>query len=112
MRNRIYISGKITGTTDYMERFNNAEQYLKNRGFSPVNHAKVNSMMPTDTTYEEYMLMSFAMLETCNSIYMLDGWENSKGARMEHERSIEKGIRIYYQPPAWKTKMYNLFITR
>lgn len=112
MRNRIYISGKITDTTDYMERFRKAEEYLASRGFSPVNPARVNAMMPEDTTYEEYMIVSFAMIETCNSIYMLDGWENSNGARLEHEKAKEKGIEIIYQIPSWKVRMYNTFMSR
>ena len=32
----------------------------------------VNAMLPEDTTYDEYMAMSFAMLDMCDSIYMLD----------------------------------------
>lgn len=95
---RIYISGAITGTTDYMERFAEAEKELTEQGYSVVNPAKVNSMLPADTTtYEDYMIMSFAMLSTCESIYMLNGWEKSKGANMEREKAIENGIKIIYQ---------------
>lgn len=39
---KIYISGPITGTDNYMERFEKAENGLKALGVSVVNPAKVN----------------------------------------------------------------------
>lgn len=81
---KIYISGAITGTDDYMDRFADAEEKLKKEGHSVINPAAVNSMMPADTTYEEYMKMSLTMLGMCGAIYMLKGWENSRGANREY----------------------------
>lgn len=92
---RIYISGKITGTTDYMQRFSAAERKLKARGLSVVNPAKVNGMMPEDMTWEEYMKMSFCMLELCDAIYMLPGWEDSTGAILEHHRAVKNDMIIF-----------------
>lgn len=70
--NRVYISGPITGIDDYMERFSNAEAYLKCAGFSVVNPAKVLSQMPADTmSYEEYMEMSMMMLSMCSIYFCL-----------------------------------------
>ena len=92
----VYISGQISETDDYMERFEEAEKELKSRGFSVINPAKVNSMMPKETTYDQYMQLSFAMLDCADRIYMMDGWEKSRGARMEHDRAKEKGMEIRY----------------
>ena len=39
----IYISGPITGTSDYMERFEKAEKELIENGYSVINPAKVNA---------------------------------------------------------------------
>lgn len=111
-KEKIYISGPITGTQDYMTKFSMAHLNLARKGYSVVNPAMVNAMLPEDTTYEEYMSMSFAMLDLCDSIYLLDGWENSKGAKMEFERAKEKGMNIYYQTAEWKQRMYNTFVTR
>ena len=44
----IYISGPITGTPDYMERFEKAEKELTENGYSVINPAKVNAMLPQD----------------------------------------------------------------
>lgn len=73
---KIYISGKITGTTDYMQRFESAEKALSN--YTVINPAKVNAQLPKETVWEEYMKMSMCMLEMCNAIYMLKGWEVAK----------------------------------
>lgn len=81
---KIYISGAITGTDDYMDRFADAEEKPKKEGHSVINPAAVNSMMPADTTYEEYMEMSLTMLDMCGAIYMLKGWEKSCGANREY----------------------------
>ena len=43
---KIYISGAITGTDDYMERFEKAEKELTDKGYSVLNPAKVNAQLP------------------------------------------------------------------
>lgn len=92
---RIYISGKITGTTDYMERFAAAEKYLIEKGHTVVNPAKVNGMMPEDMTWKEYMKMSLCMLQLCSAIYMLPGWEDSPGAILEHHEAVKMDMLIF-----------------
>ena len=81
---RVYLSGAITGTDDYMERFAKAERELTEQGYSVVNPAKVNAQLPEDTTYEEYMKMSFCLLSLCDVAYFLNGWRNSNGANREY----------------------------
>lgn len=109
---RIYISGAITGTDDYLKRFAEAEADLTAKGYSVINPAKVNEQMPKETTYDEYMKMSMCMLEMCDSIYMLSGWQKSKGANMELNRAKELNLSIAYQEADWRTKMLNVFMTR
>ena len=94
---RIYISGAITGTNDFMERFQKAEEKLKEAGHMVYNPARANSYMPDGTSYEEYMKVSFCLLDLADTIYMLKGWENSKGARRELEYAKEKGKAIIFE---------------
>lgn len=94
---KIYISGKITGTDDYIVRFKEAELELKRRGYTVVNPAAVNAELPEDTTWEEYMEMSKVMLGMCDEVYMLEGWEDSKGACIEFGIASKKGMKITYQ---------------
>ena len=81
---KIYISGAITGTDDYMERFAKAEKKVTEQGYSVVNPAKVNAQLPEDTSYEEYMKMCFCMLDMCDEIFMLKGWSKSCGSNREY----------------------------
>lgn len=94
---KIYISGAITGTDDYMERFAKAEKELTEKGYSVVNPAKVNAQLPEDTTYEEYMKMSFCMLDMCEAIFMMRGWEKSCGANRELGYALAKDMIIMYE---------------
>ena len=91
---KVYISGPITGTNDYMERFNNAQKRIESRGHSVINPALVNSNLPKDTTYDEYMSMSFTMLDMCEAIYLLNGFNKSIGALKEIERAKENNLLI------------------
>ena len=94
---KVYISGAINGTDDYMERFAKAEKELTEQGYSVVNPAKVNAQLPEDTSYEEYMKMCFCMLDMCDSIYLLKGFEKSCGANREYGYALAKDMTIMYE---------------
>lgn len=93
---RVYISGAITGTTDYMERFEMAESKLLSLGYEVVNPSTILSHIPTTSTHDEYMHISYALMDICNAIYMMDGWEKSKGANLEHDYAIDKEMNFVY----------------
>lgn len=110
---KIYISGAITNNPNYKEDFERAEDYLQREypNDEIINPALVNSFLPKSTTYEEYMKMCFCMLDMADSVFMLDGWEKSKGAKMEFERAVKNGLKIIYQAlPEWQQKIYNTFV--
>lgn len=93
----IYISGKITGTDDYLQRFERAEKHLNTMNIIDViNPAKVNSYLP-ELSYSQYIKMSLCMLEMCDTIYMLKNWENSIGAKLEWEYAKANNYKIMYE---------------
>lgn len=94
---KIYISGAISNTDDFMERFAKAEKELTEQGYSVVNPAKVNAQLPNDTNYEEYMKMCFCMIDICESIFMLQGWEKSCGANRELGYAMAKDMIIMHE---------------
>lgn len=91
---KIYISGAITGTDDYIYRFTRAHAKLEEQGHTVINPAMVNSFLPHCTTHEQYMKMSFCMLDMCDTIYLLEGWEKSMGANQEYGYALAKGYMI------------------
>lgn len=98
-REKIYISGPITGIDNYMERFEEVEKEMMAAGYIVINPAKVNKQLPPPphTSYEQYMKMSLVMLSDADEIYMMRGWERSKGARLEYEYASAMGKVIRKQ---------------
>lgn len=94
MKARIYISGPITGTDHYQEAFKKAEEELGKEGFETVNPASVFQALPDGMEYEEIMAVDLCLLNMCSSIYMLEGWEKSRGANREYGYALAKGMRI------------------
>ena len=53
--------------------------------------------MPDDFTHEDYMKISFALLDMCKTIYMLDGCKDSCGACQEYGYALAKGYSILFE---------------
>lgn len=90
MNKNIYIAGKITGLKNYKEIFEAAEIDLRERGFIPMNPARLNSGF----NHAEYMHICYSMIDVCDTVYLLLDWQESKGAVMEYEyaRKTHKDI--------------------
>lgn len=107
---KLYISGPITGTDDYMERFAAAQKELEDEGWSVVNPTLVNSDLPEDTEWEDYMRMAVCMLDMCETVYFLDGWKESRGANIEYGYALAKGKDIMLQEEMDETEESELEI--
>lgn len=92
---RIFISGPISNTDDYMERFEKAEINLKGQGYLPINPTKFSQhLLDAEFKWDEFMDVTIALLKQCRHIYMLPGWENSRGAIMEYRYAIEHKLIV------------------
>jgi nucleoside 2-deoxyribosyltransferase len=85
-----YISGKITGTDDYLERFAAAEEQLKTAGHVVINPAKMHSEWAEGVDYDELMLLCFKEIDLADGVYQLADWKDSKGACMEYGYAVAK----------------------
>ena len=94
---RVYISGKITGNSNYMEEFSRAQAYLEAKGHTVYNPAATCATLPLGTKYEEYMKIALTMLNMCDAIYMLLTWKDSNGAKIEYAKAMEKGMILLYE---------------
>ena len=91
---RIYISGPITGVQDFKEKFDQAEKHLKE---TYPNAEIINPTMivlPESCKHEDYMKIDFMLLDLCDAVYFMNGWEWSKGACMERGYAVAKDLII------------------
>lgn len=126
MNNKIYIAGKITGDIDYKAKFKNAQYLLEfarrdcpkfkqcrdclfyDRNY--VTTCRISSVFPNQleivnpiTFGVENRPWLFAMfycirrLLGCSYIYMLNDWEQSRGAKWEHWFAKLFNKQIIYQ---------------
>lgn len=90
----VYIAGKMTGVPNYnFDRFNTKETELTKKGWRVLNPAKIG-VLPD---YNMYWPINKAMLDGADAIYMLDGWEDSKGARKELFYAIKIGLPVIFE---------------
>ena len=90
----VYISGAITGTTDYEERFKAAEQQLREEGYDVMNPAAISALLPKGMPWSAYMEVMLPLMKYCDAIYLLKGWHQSSGARIELEYAIKLGLDV------------------
>ena len=88
---KIYIAGPMTGIPDFNRfSFNEAARLLSEKGHIVLNPA----VLPDGMKHEEYMTICLAMVEVCDTVMLLPGWEKSVGAQMEHKRARELGKEV------------------
>lgn len=89
LQSPVYISGPMTGLPDYNRGvFNAAAAKLRAIGYEVVNPAE----QPEQPSWEEYMRHDIKLMMGCQSIFLLPGWQNSRGARIEFQ--IAESLRF------------------
>jgi hypothetical protein len=92
---RIYISGPISRLKDNNKQsFINAKNKLLILGYEVKSPFDITE---SEMTYVEYMRFDIRALTFCDSIYMLNGWQDSKGARLEKLIAEAIGLKILYE---------------
>lgn len=77
----IYIAGPITGVDQYWRAFERAEDELIAHGFIPISPSR----LPVGLTEEQYARVNFASIDIADAVLFLPGWDESRGARLEHQ---------------------------
>ena len=102
----IYIAGRFVGinNAEIQQNINAAVQASRHiqllypNELCPVcPHANFGGLESMGAcTQDQIMNMCIALLDKCNAILMLPGWEDSRGAVRERDYAEEKGIHRFY----------------
>ena len=96
---KIYLSGKITGTFDYEQKFRQYEkivhsQYPHAEIVNPVLIGKSVEAKINNPTWWDYMKPCIRVLNTCTHIFLLPDWQESRGAKYELETAKSLGLTV------------------
>ena len=94
---KVYISGQISGL-EYEEaraRFDKAEDFLKGLGVDTVN--PMDNGLPEESTWIQHLCKDLELLHDCSHIYMIDGWQLSRGACIEYDFAVRTGKTVLFE---------------
>jgi hypothetical protein len=87
----VFLCGPMSGLPhNNYPAFNREARRLRAMGYHVENPAE--NRAPPGREWSEYMRMSISQLMTCDVVALLPGWEQSKGATLEHH--VAKGLGI------------------
>lgn len=108
---KVYIAGPMRGYERYnFPAFFEAEEYLKEHGYEPLNPARrdVEAGFDPGKTLEEqggltlkdFMRRDLPQLLECDAIFLLPGWQDSVGARLELRVARDCELQVLFHPLA------------
>lgn len=109
MKKTIYVAGPMRGLPEFnFPAFYAAETYLESMGWKVLSPARADNENGFDekatkeVTREmmtEFVMRDADMLTKSDAIYLLDGWEHSRGAKGEKSIAEWIGLDVIYQTP-------------
>tara|TARA_R100000458_G_C8252913_1_gene229500 strand:- start:1054 stop:1377 length:324 start_codon:yes stop_codon:yes gene_type:complete len=99
---KIYISGPISNDPYHREAFDKAELFLGNLGYKVINPLDIpeKEFKGPDKDiklWNYFMRKSIKLLMDCDQIYMLEKWEESRGAKIEHQLAVNLSMPRMYE---------------
>lgn len=95
---KLYLSGRITGLTgeEAERQFARAAREVEFMGYEAVN--PLRNGLDAAAPWAEHLGRDITLLLGCAGIYLLQGWHESLGARIEAAVAAEAGLTILHQP--------------
>lgn len=94
----VYISGQMSGLPRevYTKHFNEAEKKLKAAGCKVINPCKYYWFMK-HLPYKVALVLDLFLMCKCDKIYLLEGWLESCGAKVEFDFACATEMLIEYE---------------
>lgn len=93
---KIYISGPVTGHKNYKEQFGSMSYLLKREGHGAVNPVQIMEPVCGVLDYKTILQADLELLEGCDGILMMPGWEESQGAQKEYAKATRQGLQVFF----------------
>lgn len=97
-RKTIYIAGQMAGVPDNnYPAFVRAEDKLLHEGWLPINPARFDCVFganPTGKLLDAVCEAERAAIPFLDAIYLLKGWEKSKGAKSELAIALQNNLLV------------------
>jgi hypothetical protein len=91
----VYISGPISGLpNDNREAFASAAAWLRSAGHDPINPLEIADRLPLDSAWADYMREDLRAMLDAEAVYLLPGWQMSRGACLEYRVAEALGMTI------------------
>lgn len=89
----IYVSGNVN-TNNWEEKTRKAENFLKLNDLYVINPMNIDIIRENRLQDNQVMKIEYALIDICDGIYMLKGWQKSKKACAEltYAKSLDKKI--------------------
>jgi nucleoside 2-deoxyribosyltransferase len=110
MNNRyVYVAGPYSAPTKEERQKNvkkaeEAGKMLLTLGYVPIIPHKITSHWDEDERFLDFgssdwlERFCFPLLDLCDRVYMVEGWQESKGALAEYGYALAKDKKIYQHP--------------
>ena len=92
----VYLSGRISNNDNYKQDFASAERFLMQMGYIVINPANLDEVAE-GLTHEQYMHICYRLVDISDIIFMVSGWQKSKGANAELHYAKSIGKKVMYQ---------------
>lgn len=91
---KLYLAGPMTGLPGFnYDAFHGAARVLRDAGYEVVSPAEAGGD-GLDRPWVEWMRLLIPQLVACDGVAQLDGWETSRGARLETCIAVELGMPV------------------
>jgi len=92
----IYIAGKITGMEDEARHlFDIAERGIRKLGYRVINPMELPH--DHDKSWSSYMRECIKDLVDCDSIFLIQNWKESPGAKVEFQIATSLAMNVYFK---------------